>query len=174
MSDEYARIFSLQLRLTGDRDVAADLTQETFVSAYQSVHTFGGKCRPATWVYGVALNCNRNWRKRTGRHEPPDELDEDLPDPAPTAEELATLRERRELIYGAVQRLPETYRRMVALRHFAEVPTAQIAASEGVDEGTIRWRLHRAKQKLWVMLKECLGEEKEDGEGVQGRIRLAP
>lgn len=174
VASEYVRIFNLHLRLTGDREVAADLTQETFVSAYLSAHTFRGKCRPATWLYGVALNCNRNWRRRAGRHEPPEELDEELPDPDPTAEEIATLRERNDLVCQAVQRLPDVYRRTVALRYFAELSTAEIACGEQVDEGTVRWRLHRAMSKLWVMLKATLAEENQDETGAQGRIQLAP
>ena len=174
VAEEYAQVFNLHLRLTGDREVAADLTQETFVSAYLSVHTFAGKCRPGTWLYGVALNCNRNWRKTAGRHEPPEELDDDLPDPNPTAEEIATLGERNDLICNAVQRLPEVYRRTVALYYFAGLSTAEIANGEHIDEGTVRWRLHRAMGKLWVMLKATLAEENRNETEAQGRIRLAP
>jgi RNA polymerase sigma-70 factor (ECF subfamily) len=174
VAEEYARVYNLHLRLTGDREVAADLTQETFVSAYLSAHTFGGRSRPTTWLYGVALNCNRNWRRRAGEHEEPEELNEDLTDPEPTAEEIATLRARNDLVCRAVQRLPEVYRRTVALRYFAGLSTAEIADGEQVDEGTVRWRLHRAMGKLWVMLQATLAEENEDETGIQGRIRLAP
>ena len=61
-----------------------------------------------------------------------------------TAEELAGLRERREQIYDAVRRLPEPYRRTVALRYFAGMSTAEVASGEGVEEGTVRCRLHVA------------------------------
>lgn len=174
VAEEYVRVFNLHLRLSGERDAAADLTQETFAAAYGSAHTYRGRCRPTAWLYGVALNCNRNWRRTVGRHEPPVELDEELPDPDPTAEELATLRERCELVHRAVQRLPEVYRRTVALRYFGGLSAAEIAAAEGVDAGTVRWRLHRAMKKLWVMLKDSLAEENEDETGAQGRIHLAP
>lgn len=173
VAKEYARIFNLHLRLTGDREVAADLTQETFVSAYRSAHAFEGKCRPATWLYGVALNCNRDWRKKAGRHEPTEELDEELPDPEPTAAEIALLRERNDLVCQAVRRLPDVYRRSVALRYFAGLSTAEIAHGEHVDEGTVRWRLHQARKKLWVMLKATLAEENEHETEAQRRIHLA-
>jgi RNA polymerase sigma-70 factor (ECF subfamily) len=174
VGEQYARVFNLHLRLTSDRDVAADLTQETFASAYDSIESFRGQCRPATWLYGVALNCNRNWRRAQGRHEPPDELSEDLPDPEPSAEELAALREERELLYDAVQRLPEVYRRTVALRYFAGLSTAEVAAGEGVEEGTVRWRCHRAVQRLWVMLQPLIGEESRGERGDQRELRIAP
>ena len=159
VAEEYKRIYNLHLRLTGDRETAADLTQETFVSAYQSIHTFRGNSRPRTWLYGVALNCNRNWRRSAARREPEVELDDNLPDPEPTAEQLAVLKERNELVSDAVRRLPEPYRSTVAMRYFAGLSTAEVAAGEGVQEGTVRWRLHRGVRKLWTMLQPSLGEE---------------
>jgi RNA polymerase sigma factor CnrH len=155
---EHSRIFNLHLRLTGDREAAADLTQDTFVAAYESADKYTGKGRPEAWLHGVALNCNRNWHRRMGRQEPPDQVDENLADPAPTAEALAQLREQNDLIYDAIRRLPEAYRRVVALRYFAGVPAAEIADSDGVDAGTVRWRLHTALKKLWVMLEPKLGK----------------
>ena len=168
VTHEYARIFNLHLRLTGNRDTAADLTQESFVEAYRAARGFEGRGRPEAWLYGVAMNRYRNWRRRTGVAEPPEdlgapeELTEDVPDPAPTAEDLAALRERADLVVGAVQRLPEVYQRTIALRYFAGLSTPEIAASEGVDEGTVRWRIHQALQKLWVMLKPKLEEGKDN------------
>lgn len=170
---EYKRIYNLHLRLSADSEIAADLTQETFVSAYQSIRTFRGNAKPRTWLYGVAMNCNRNWRRQMGRRDPEVELDDDLPDPNPSAEELAALGERKELIYDAVRRLPEPYRRTVALRYFAGLSTAEVASGEGVKEGTVRWRLHRAVQRLWIMLQPTIGEEREDERGDQGSLRIA-
>ena len=162
VGDQHARMFNVMLRLTGDHEVAADLTQETFVAAYTSAHTFKGRSQPQAWLYGVALNCHRNWLRQAGRHEPPEELEDDLSDPKPTVEELAQLREQSALIYAAVRRLPDVYRRTVALRYFAGVPAVEIASEEGVDAGTVRWRLHRALQKLWVMLAPEIGKEERE------------
>ena len=174
VNDEYARVFNLHLRLTSNRDTAADLTQETFAAAYGSISSFRGQCKPGTWLYSVALNCSRSWRRAQGRHEPQEELTEQLPDPEPTAEELATLREERELLYDAVQRLPEGYRRTVALRHYAGLSTAEVAAAEGVEESTVRWRCHRAVQRLWVMLQPLIGEENQGERGQERELRIAP
>lgn len=162
VTQQHGRLFNLLLRLTGDREVAADLTQETFVAAYRSAHTVSGRALPETWLYGVALNCLRNWRRRAGKHDPPDELSDGLPDPAPTVEDLAALRERSDLICGAVRDLPDPYRRAVALRYFAGLPATEIALAEGVEAGTVRWRLHQAMRKLWTVLEPQIGERKEE------------
>lgn len=174
VADEHGRLFNLHLRLTGDREAAADLTQDTFVEAWRSADGFTGRGSPRAWLYGVALNVNRGWRRRTGRHEPPEELAEDLADPEPTTEQLALLHARTELVLDAVRRLPETYRRTVALRHFAGLSAPEIAASEGVEPGTVRWRLHEANQRLWALLQPELGEEGEHGAGSDGELRIAP
>ncbi|MGE5531531.1 MAG: RNA polymerase sigma factor [Bacteroidota bacterium] len=153
---EHARLFNLHLRLCGDREQAADLTQETFKHAYQSSRTFGGRCRPQTWLYGVALNVSRNWWRQQGRHEPLEELRDDLADPEPGAEQLAILHERGHLVNEAVAKLPEAYRRAIALRYFAGISAVEIAAAEGINAGTVRWRLHEALKRLWEMLEPQL------------------
>ncbi len=164
VAGEQARIFNLHLRLTGDREAAADLTQESFTAAYQSANSYSGDGPPRAWVYGVALNVNRNWLRRSGRREPPAQLDDELPDSNPGAEELAILREHQQMVVAAVRELPEVYRRTVALRYFAEMSGPEIAQAEGVEPGTIRWRLHEASKRLWAILQPKLGEECDDGQ----------
>ncbi len=164
VAGEHARIFNLHLRLTGDREAAADLTQESFAAAYQSANSYSGGGTPRAWLYGVALNVNHNWLRRSGRREPPEQLDDELPDLNPGAEELAILRERQQIVVAAVRELPEVYRRTVALRYFAEMSGPEIAQAEGVEPGTIRWRLHEASKRLWAILQPRLGEECDDGQ----------
>lgn len=156
---QYRRIYSLHLRLCSDPEAAADLTQETFVAAFQSIDGYSGRGRPEAWLYGVAMNCSRNWCRRRGSAAPEEALEEDLPDPAPTVEQVALLRARADLLTDAVRRLPEPYRHTVALRHWAELSAEEIAVTDGVDAGTVRWRLHQAMRKLWVMLRPHLGQE---------------
>jgi len=164
VADEHARLFNLHLRLTGDREAAADLTQDTFVEAWGSADGYSGEGSPRAWLYGVALNVNHNWLRRSGRREPPEQLNDELPDLNPSAEELAILRERRQMVVAAVRELPEVYRRTVALRYFAEMSGPEIAQAEGVEPGTIRWRLHEASKRLWAILQPRLGEECDDGQ----------
>lgn len=174
VASQHRRLFNLHLRLTGDREAAADLTQETFTTAWESADHFAGASRPETWLYGVALNCHRNWRRRTGRREPPDALDDSLPDPSPTADEVVALRQDTQRLYGAVADLPEAYRRAVALRYFGGATSVEIAAVEGVDAGTVRWRLHEAMKQLWRVLQPQAGKEQHNGPAASGRVHLAP
>lgn len=174
VADEHGRIFNLHLRLIGDREAAEDLTQESFVEAWRSAKSYSGEGSPRAWLYGVAMNVNRSWLRKQGRHDPPDDIDGDLPDPEPTTEELSILRQRTEIVLGAVRKLPETYRRTVAMRYFAGLTGPEIAELEGVEPGTIRWRLHEANKRLWAILAPTLGEEGDDEAGEDGELRLAP
>ena len=159
VAGQHGKVYNMLLRLTGDPEAAADLTQEAFVAAYRSAPKFAGKSQPQTWLHGVALNCYRTWRREMGQAEATEEIDENLPDPELTAEELTALKQRHDILCDAVRRLPEIYRSAVALRYFAGVPAVEIAKQQGVDAGTIRWRLHQAVKKLWVMLEPQMGKE---------------
>ncbi len=173
---QYQRIYNLHLRLSPNAEVAADLTQDTFEQAWKSAASYQGRSRPEVWLYGVALNINRNWWSRQHhREEPVDEMAlEDLPDPEPTAEELAILHGRSDLVCAAVRRLPEAYRQVVALRYFLGVSAVEIAQSEGVEAGTIRWRLHEGLRRLWILLQPTLGKESAgDAPGSNGTLRFA-
>ena len=171
VADEHRRLFNFHLRLTGDREAAADLTQDTFVEAWRSADHFTGRGSPRAWLYGVALNVNRGWRRRAGRHErrragrgPAG------PEPPPAAAILHA----RELGAERGAAAAGDFRRTVALRHFAGLSAPEIAASEGIEPGTVRWRLHEANQRLWALLQPELGEEGEHGAGSDGELRIAP
>ena len=165
VESQYARLYNLHLRLTGDAEAAADLTQETFEAAWEAAAGYRGEAQPEVWLYGVALNVNRHWRHRAGVAEPAPETDpEELPDPDPTPAELAALRQRQDWVQDAVRRLPEAYRRAVVLRYFMGVPAVEIARAEGVEAGTVRWRLHEALRRLWILLQPTVGRELEENE----------
>ncbi len=105
VADEHAHLFNLHLRTCGDHEAAADLTQESFTEAYRSAARYSGEGSPRAWLYGVALNVNRNWLRRSGRREAPEQLNEELSNPDPSTEELAILRERQQMVVAAVREL---------------------------------------------------------------------
>jgi len=70
VADQHSRIFNLHLRLTGDREAAADLTQETFVAAYLSVHTYSGQGQPEACCTGWRSTATGSGTARPGATTP--------------------------------------------------------------------------------------------------------
>jgi RNA polymerase sigma-70 factor (ECF subfamily) len=147
-------IYGVIRQMTGDEDVAADLTQEAFVRAWRALprlretEAFGG------WIRTIATNLVRDRARRqrpevsmTGATED-DERDFDAPDLSPSVEDQLAQSQQRQLIQQAVLRLPEPQRIVVIMHHFEGVPVADIARELGVPLGTVLSRLARGREAL--------------------------
>jgi RNA polymerase sigma-70 factor (ECF subfamily) len=152
----YGRIHAALFRLCGDRDLAADLTQETYRKAWQSLADFAGRARFSTWLFRIAYTTFLNHVRRPMRLVPLADLDPTaLADPAPGGEEeMAALEEHRRL-RQAVLALDDPLRFAVTARYWAELPSHEIARLEGVSGAAIRKRLARALERLEVALQEA-------------------
>lgn len=164
-------VFNLSLRLTRDREEAADLTQDVFVRLLKSAGTFRGEASPRTWICRIVINCHRNrlrWWRRLKRgkalslEEPgPGQssdrsapLGETLADPAAGPERLALSAEVRARIERELAGLPEEQRIALLLRETESMSYAEIASIAGVAEGTVKSRIARAREAL----RERLGD----------------
>lgn len=155
----YQQVFASQLRLCGGRrDLAADLTQDTYQRAWRSLHTFHQKSRFSTWLYRIAYNTFLNHVRRPARVVlAEDGQCIDSEDPRPDPEERLDQREVRERLRRAVIALPEELRFTVTARFWGELPVAEIAHLEGVTGAAIRKRL----KKAMAGMRRTLGEEVE-------------
>ncbi|MDE2571609.1 MAG: sigma-70 family RNA polymerase sigma factor [bacterium] len=129
---------------------AADVTQETFVKAYRGLRIFRPELRFSTWLFSIAYHacCDRmGKRRRLSGDEPPDRQD-----PGPGPEELALRRDLQGRMQAAIARLPERYRAVVTLFYLNDRSYEEVAAILGVPLGTVKTHLHRAKERLRVML----------------------
>lgn len=149
------RVYRLVFRLTGDADLAQELTQDTFVRAFQRLADFRGDSAFSSWLHTIASSVTLNGlrsRKRRQAHEAP--LDEGVfAMTARTAEP-----DLRDRIRIAVEELPEGCR-AVFLMHDAEGYThEEIGAALGISPGTSKAQLSRARAKLRVALAAFEGE----------------
>jgi len=151
----YGRIHDALSRLCGDADLAADLTQETYRKAWQSLGEFGGRARFSTWLFRIAYNTFLNHVRRPLRVVPLGEAEAaTLADPAPGGEEAMSALEEHRRLRQAVLALGEQLRFTVTAHYWAELPTAEIARLEGVSGAAIRKRLAKALEILEVSLQE--------------------
>ncbi len=152
-------VYNLALRLAGDVDEAADLTQEIFLLIHRHLGSFGGRSALKTWIFRVALN---HCRERLSRFRPltqpiGEEADESgavrLPDPGRGPEELAMAADLAQQVARCLALLPASFREAVVLRDLQGLSYQEIAAVLGVRVGTVRSRIARGREQLRLLLE---------------------
>ncbi|GIV18424.1 MAG: RNA polymerase sigma-H factor [Armatimonadota bacterium] len=139
-------IVNLAYQMLGDREEAEDVAQETFVQAFVHLRRFRGQSSLFTWLYRIAVNACR-MRLRQRRLLPL--LDERYADDADFDERAWMLKQQ---VDETLRQLPEPLREVLILREMHELSYEQIAQVLGVPVGTVRSRLHTARQRfaqLW-------------------------
>ena len=161
--DHAPRLFRLALRLTGKREDAEDLVQETLVRALPALRRFEGRAKLSTYLVRALTNLWKNRlrsRKRSRMVEwfqgkRGDEQDDDGPvpvDESPTPLAQLEARERAREVRRAVLRLAPQRRLTLLLREVEEMSYEEIAEMTGVPIGTVRSRLARARDDLRALL----------------------
>ncbi|MBD3165779.1 sigma-70 family RNA polymerase sigma factor [bacterium] len=155
----YGEIFELTVRIGGSRSEAEDLTQETFIKAYDHLMGFRGQSSPKTWLYRIAINRSIGFTRRMKRwvmkrgEEGADFPDFEVVEAA--SQDLIT--EQKDLASKAhrlIQELPPRQRAALVLRVIEEMPFKQVADSMGITEGAAKANVHQALKKLRRMLED--------------------
>lgn len=160
------RLFGIIYNLTSNREDAADLTQEAFIKAFSSINRFKGKSAFFTWLYRIGVNTALSHLKRN-RYRRFFSL-ENIQDEGSNAQVLETLAakhksekgallsELQEKLNEAMQKLSPKHRTVVVLFEIEGLSHQEIADVAGCSVGTVRSRLHYAKQQLQADLKHFL------------------
>ncbi len=145
------RIYRFLVRLTRSQDDAMELTQETFLSAYQALPRWRPDARFTTWLFRIARNQAFDWLRRRKRVEflpLEDEQELGIADPAPSPDQaLETVQRLREL-ERALARLPTEHREILLLREVEEMSYEDIADVLDISPGTVKSRIARARAGL--------------------------
>jgi len=158
--DRFGRmVYNLALRLSGNREEAADLTQETFLRIYRHLGGFAGRSALKTWIFRIALN---HCREKLYRHVIETlSIDEEresesayIADPARGPEELALAADDRRRVASGLARLPHAFREAVILRDLEGLSYDEIAEVLGVRVGTVRSRIARGRDQLRLQLEK--------------------
>ena len=140
------RVFRLAFRLTGDEDLAREMTQETFVRAFAQMDKFRGESALSTWLHRVTLSVTSNAMRKVKRfRERESDLDEALMITAPAHEADIDL---KESLHQAIDELPEIYRTTFVMHDVEGYTHEEIANVLGVAEGTCKSRLSVARSQL--------------------------
>ena len=135
-------------RCDGDRALAEDITQETWLRAVDDWHRHGAPELPAAWLARVASRLISNHR----RHAAVERIADADPTTIADDENRESTRERRSMLQRALDRLPGRHARLLEAFHFDRRPVAEIAAADGLSERAVEGRLRRARARLRDLL----------------------
>ena len=159
-------VHALVWRKIGDFHIAEELTQDTFLKAYQELATLKKPQSFASWLYVIAANNCSTWLRKKrlwtesleGTHSR--QLEKATYSGYVVAEnERTAVEAQREVIKKLLAKLQESERTVITLRYFGEMSSAEIGAFLGVSANTVRSRLRRAQQRLKeeeAMIREAL------------------
>ena len=142
----FPRIYAFLYKMTENRDLAEELTQETFFQAVGSIGRYDGSCKISTWLCAIAKNVLYTHLRK--QKQAPAALDE-IPEPSTgSAEESVFGAMDQELLLAAIHRLSEPGREILHLRLLGGLSFRQIGAILGQTETWARVNYYRAKQTL--------------------------
>jgi RNA polymerase sigma-70 factor, ECF subfamily len=162
------QLLNFAYRFLGNSDDADDVVQETIIRFYRNPAAYRPIARFSTWLYTIAGNCAKSRLRQRKRHlffsisrRTGSERGEsyDLPDSAPGADRQTDSALREEAVQNALDRLPAKYREIVVLCDIQELTYEEITGITGLNMGTVKSRLNRARRKLQEMLKEYCDED---------------
>lgn len=174
------QIYHLCLRMLGNAEDAADMTQETFLKAWRSMESFQLDAAFSTWLYRLASNCCLDLLRSQKRRPTVSLVMEDAEgeeqsyepaDEGPSPEETVIYREERSEIAQAMAQLDDEQRQVLTLRVVNDLSYAQIAEVLQVKEGTVKSRIARARENLRKnVLKIRNKSEKSTSKGQRGGL----
>ncbi len=147
------RIFGFLFHSTGDRALAEDLAQQTWLRLHHGRTTYRLGARFAPWIYTIAANLRRDHARSKGAER----LTEDglLPEPPTIGRaHLSGETDRAAAIQKALQRLSEGHREVIVLHCWHDLGFAEIAEILGTTEGAVKVRAHRSYLQLRELLTQ--------------------
>lgn len=169
-------VYNIALRMVGDPEDAADMTQETFIKAYRALSSFRGDSKFSSWLYRIASNVCLDFLRSRSRHpqvslstvDEDDRATFELPDMRQNPEEQLMKKLGMESVRRGLEQLPEQQRQILVLRELGGLSYAELAQTLGLEEGTVKSRIFRARKRLCALLL-CDGNISDGAASVSGK-----
>ena len=154
-------VFNVALQMTGNREDAQDLTQEAFIKAYSSLSSFRGDSRFSSWLYRIVSNVCLDFKRRQSRRpsasltvedDEGESVQLDIADESQSPEALLERKMTREAVREGLKQLPDEQRQILLLREIQGLSYEEIGEAMGLEEGTVKSRIFRARKKLCAFL----------------------
>ena len=156
-------IFRLAFSVLQDPSEAREAAQDTFITALKALPNYQERSSLKAWLCTIALNVSRN---RLRKRKVLEKLHNTLTvvfqietRKQPTVEESVIQTEKEKAAWNALNELDEKHRMVMILRYSQELPVHEIAEILSITEGTVHSRLHTARKRLRIALKEIHGDK---------------
>ena len=150
-------VFTLAYKLTGNRELANDVAQEAFIRAWKAIQKFRGDSTFSTWIYRITVNTAWTLRKKAKKHYSLNIEDTQEPvviDEKKDPEFLAINSDLSSVLKKALDQIPVEQRIIVELKNIEGRSHKEIAEYLDISVTAAKVRLHRAHQKLRLILEE--------------------
>lgn len=159
---EYEKnVYNIALRMTGNSEDAADMTQEAFIKAYNSLQSFRGDSKFSVWLYRIVSNVcldflrSKNRRPTVSLSVEDDDGEDaqlDVVDESQSPELLLDRKLTRDSVRRGLDSLPPDYRQILLLREIQGLSYDEIAQALSLEVGTVKSRIFRARKRLCTFL----------------------
>lgn len=156
-------VYGLCRKMVRDQEEARDLTQEAFVKTFKNLDRYNPVYAFSSWLFKITSNLCIDYirKQRMKLYSIDDPMDggegpifKDLKDPGRRPDEISEHRELQTAIRAAIEQLPPHYRDILLLRHQGQLSYDEIAGELSIPLGTVKARIHRAREGLKAHLSE--------------------
>ena len=159
---EYQRnVYNLALRMVRNSEDAQDMAQEAFIKAYSSLSGFRGDSRFSVWLYRIVSNVCLDFLRKQGKNQTVsltadeddgDDAQLDIADSSASPETLLERKMTREAVARGLDTLSPDMRQILLLREMQGLSYDEIGQTLGLEAGTVKSRIFRARKKLCAFL----------------------
>ncbi len=167
------QVLRLVWRMLGTREEAEDMAQDVFVQVFKSIDSFRGDSKLSTWIYRIAMNLTRNRAKYMARRYHKSHSDIDSAEPREVHNEAqgrtsgetrrpdlqAMGNQAEQIVVECLQSMESEFREILVLRDVECLSYDEVGKITGLAPGTVKSRLHRARNLLKAEVQERLGTQ---------------
>jgi len=152
-----AFVFTIVLRIVKVREEAEEVTQDSFIKAFQSLATYRGESKFSSWLYSIAYRKALDAIRKNKKHSSLELIEEITEGDCSVIENALSYiedQERKEVIQKCILELPEQEAAIITLFYFEEQSIKEIAEIVQLSEDNIKVKLYRSRKKLFTLLKQ--------------------
>ncbi len=153
-------VYTLAMRVVSSHEDAQEVAQDSFIKAYNNIHSFKGDAKFSTWLYRIVFNTAIS--KKRKKRLPETDIDQAagiLDADGMSSSEQLSQQERKMWVNRAVEQLPEDDAFLISLYYFKELTLEEIEKITGFAPNNVKVKIFRARKKLAEWLGRSLNEE---------------